>query len=78
LLYALYKDDREHLLKMLVDCCYDSLDDGAAKKLIDSELSISFLFLFFLVLQNQNLINRIKKSPEEVVKTDVNLLEFID
>ena len=30
LLYALHKDDREQLLRMLVDCCY-SLDDGAAK-----------------------------------------------
>jgi hypothetical protein len=78
LLYALHKDDREHLLKMLVDCCYDSLDNGAAKKLIDSESSISVLFLFCLVLQNQNLINRIKRSTEKNVKTDVNLLDFIE
>src|ERR1044072_5897382 len=30
LLYAVHRDDREHLLKMLVDCC-DSLGDGVAK-----------------------------------------------
>ena len=80
LLYALHKDDREQLLKMVVDCCYDSLDDGAAKTLVDkvSESSISVLFLFCLVLQNQKLINGIKKSKEKNAKTDVNLLDFID
>jgi hypothetical protein len=52
LLYALHKDDREQLLRMLIDCCYDSLDDGTAKMLIDKDSSISVLFLFCLVLQN--------------------------
>jgi hypothetical protein len=61
LLYALHKDDRERLLKMLVDCCY-GLDDGSAKTLIDSESSVSVLYLFCLVLLNQKLINRIKSS----------------
>lgn len=77
LLYSVHKDDREHLLRMLTDCCY-SLDEGAAKRLIDkvSENSISVLFLFSLVLQNQKLINRIKESTEKV-KDDVNLLDFI-
>ncbi len=79
LLYALHKEDREQLLKMLVDCC-NSLDDGAAKMLFDkvSESTISVLFLFCLVLQNQKLINEIKRSSEKNVKTDVNLLDFID
>ena len=80
LLYALHKDDRERLLRLLVDCCYDSLDDGAAKTLIDkvSESTISVLFFYCLVLQNQKLINGIKKSTENNAKTDVNLLDFID
>ncbi|CAN5875651.1 hypothetical protein BH23THE1_BH23THE1_20540 [soil metagenome] len=62
LLHALHKEDREYLLRMLVDCC-DSLDEGAAKMLNDRvlESTISVLFLFCLVLQNQKLINRIKK-----------------
>lgn len=77
LLYALHKDDRERLLKMLVDCCYD-LDDGAAKTLIDSESSISVLYLFCLVLLNQKLINRIKSSTEKNVKTDMDLLDFMN
>ena len=64
LLYALHKDDRERLLSMLVDCC-DCLDEGAAKMLIDSESSISVLFLFCLVLQNQKLINRIENSVKK-------------
>jgi hypothetical protein len=78
LLYTLHKDDREQLLKMLVDCCYDSLDERAAKTVMDKDSSISVLFLFFLVLQNQKQINRIRKSTVKNVKTDVNLLDFID
>ena len=63
LLYALHKDDREQLLKMLADCC-NSLDERAAKVITDkvSESTISVLFIFCLVLQNQKLMNRIKKS----------------
>jgi hypothetical protein len=79
LLYALHKDDREQMLRMLVDSCC-SLDNGAAKIIMDndSKPSISALFLFCLVLQNQKLINRIKKSSEKDTKTDVSLLDFID
>jgi hypothetical protein len=78
LLYALHKDDREQLLRMLVDCC-TSLDEGAAAKmLINSESSISVLFLFWLVWQNQKLINRINKSTEKSVKAGSTLLDFID
>ncbi len=63
LLYALHKHDREQLLKMFVDCCY-SLEDGAAKTKIeeDSNHNLSYYFFFCLLLQNQKLINRIKKS----------------
>jgi len=66
LLYSVHRDDREHLLRMLTDCCH-SLDEGVAKMLIDkvSENSISVLFLFSLVLQNQKLINRIKESSDK-------------
>ncbi len=80
LLYALHKDDREQILSMLVDCCYDNLDDGAGKMLSDkaSISNISILFFVCLVLQNQKLINEIKRSSEKNVKTDVNLLDFID
>ncbi len=77
LLYFLHKDDRERLLKMLVDCC-SSLEDGAAKTVMGKDSSISFYFFFCLVLQNQNLITRIKQSEEKNVKTDVNLLDFND
>ena len=79
LLYALHRDDREHLLKMLVDCC-DSLGDGAAKVIIERSLenTISVFFLFCLVFQNQRLINEIKNSTKKNVKTEVSLLDFID
>lgn len=80
LLYALHKDDREFLLRMFVDCRNDSLDEWAAKVINDRVLenTISVLFLFCLVLQNQKLIDRIKKSSEFNTKTDGNLLDFID
>ena len=74
LLYALHKDDRELLLRMLVDCS-NNLDDGAGKILIDkvSESNVSALFLFNLVLQNQKLLNRIKEYTDKKFKDDVNL-----
>ncbi len=77
LLYALHKDDREQLLKMLIDICY-SLDEKAAKVITGKDSSISVLFFIGLIMQNQKLINGIKKSTEENAKTDVNLLDFID
>ena len=82
LLYALHKDDRELLLRMLVDCCCNSLDEGAAKALFDkvSECSISVLFLFCLVLQNQKLIDRINSSvvKKGAIKTSRTLFDFVD
>ena len=81
LLYALHKDDRERLLKMLVDCC-NSLDDAAAKVLIDkvSESSVSILFFFCLILQNQRLINRIKNSVKnrKNIKPNGTLFDYLD
>jgi hypothetical protein len=82
LLYALHNEDRERLLKMLVDCCYDSLDGGAAKMVMDndSKSSISSLFLFCLVMQHQKLINRIKDSGKknENIKVDDTLYDYVD
>jgi hypothetical protein len=79
LLYALHKDDREQLLRMLVDCCA-SLEEEMAKMIIDkvSESSISILFLFCLVLQNQKLMNRTKKSTEKNAQDGISLLDFIN
>ncbi|MDF0682476.1 MAG: hypothetical protein P0116_16080 [Candidatus Nitrosocosmicus sp.] len=77
LLYALHKDDREHLL-MLLDCC-TNVDDGAAKVIHDkvSGYTISILFFIFLGLQNQKLINGFRIPTENNIKTDVNLLDFV-
>jgi len=81
LLYALHKDDRERLLRMLGDCC-SSLDDGLAKVIIDkvSESNISVLFFFCLVLQNQKLIDRIKNSVKngENIKKSGTLFDYVD
>ncbi len=66
---------------MLIDICY-SLDEGGAKMLIDkvSESTISVLFLFSLVLQNQKLIERINNSVKnkENVKANGTLFDYVD
>lgn len=79
LLYSLHKDDREQLLRMVMDCC-SSLNERTTKTLNDndSKSSISVLFLFCLVVQHQKLINRIKVSTEKNVKTDVTPIDFVD
>ena len=80
LLYALHKDDREQLLRMLVDCC-NSLDDGAAKILIDkvSESNISVLFFFCLVLRSQKMIDGIKNSVKnrKNIKGSGTLFDYV-
>ncbi len=82
LLYALHEDDRELLLRMLADCCYDNLDNGATKMLIDkvSESNVSILFFFCLILQNQKLIERIKNSVKygENIKKSGTLFDYVD
>ena len=79
ILYALHRDDREQLLKMLVDICY-SLNEKASKTLIDkvSESSISVLFLFCIVLQNQKMINRTENSTDKKVNNWFHLDWYID
>ncbi len=77
-LYSLHKHDRGQFLRMLVDCCYDSLDDGVAKTIIDKDSSLSLYFFFWLIFRNQKMINGIKESTEKDTKTDVSLLDFID
>jgi hypothetical protein len=79
LLYALHKDDRKRLLKMLVNCC-NSLDERAAKMVVAKDSSISILFFFCLVLQDQKLIARIKNSVKnrENIKTKGTLFDFVD
>jgi hypothetical protein len=77
LLYSFHRDDRERLLRMFFECC-NSLDNGAAKAVMDKDSSISVLFLFNLGLQNQKLIERTRKSSQKDTKTDVSLLDFIN
>ena len=81
LLYALHRDDREQLLNMFLECC-NSLDERAAKVITDkdSESNISILFFFYLVLQNQKLIERIKNSVKnrENIKANAILFDYVD
>src|ERR1044072_477505 len=45
LLFAIHKDDREQLLRMIADCC-SSLDDEAAKWIMDKDLLLPLYFFF--------------------------------
>lgn len=78
LLYSLHKNDSETLLRMCFDC-FNSLNEGVAKTVMDkdSESSLYLHFIFCLVLQNQKLINRIVISTEKNIKPGYNLLDFI-
>jgi hypothetical protein len=80
LINSLHEDDREHFLKMLVDCC-NGLSEGEANLIMDKDSKpISVLFFFCLVLQNQKLIERIKNPVEKkkIFNIDDTMLKFID
>ncbi len=78
LLYSLHKEDRELLLKMLVECC-QSLNECTAKTVMDtdSESSMSFLFFLCLVMVQQKLISRMENVKGKSSKTEVTLLDFM-
>jgi hypothetical protein len=78
LIYSLHKDDRERLLKMLVECC-EGLNENSAKTVIDSnsKSSVSFLFILCLVMQYQKLLNHMERSKWKNAKTEVTLLDFM-
>ncbi|VFJ15189.1 hypothetical protein [Candidatus Nitrosocosmicus franklandus] len=66
LINSLRQDDRERLLSMLVSCC-SGMSDGAASLIKGKDSrSISVLFFYSLVLQNQKFLERIKNSIEKL------------
>ncbi len=80
LINSLHEDDEEQFIEMLVDCC-NGLSEGAAQHIIEKDSkSISVLFFFCLILQNQKQLERIKNSVsnKKILEPDDNLLNFID
>jgi hypothetical protein len=79
LLYSLHKDDREWLLGMLVECCSNGLDEGAAEWIMNKDSSLSLYFFFCLLEHNQKLIKGIKNSSKkQSIRLSGTLHEFTD
>ncbi|MBA3978197.1 MAG: hypothetical protein H0X50_08420 [Nitrosopumilus sp.] len=82
LVYSLHKEDREMLLKMMLETCFSY---GESRSQImndkDSEFCITFLFYVSLLIQQQKLINKICKGGnmgnEMELGKDMTLLDFM-
>lgn len=80
LIYSLHQGDREILLSMLVNSC-NSLNEGAAKFIIqkESEISTSFYFFFCLLIENQKMIAKLHLvEKRKKVETSSTLFDFLD
>jgi hypothetical protein len=61
-LYSLHKEDREPLLKMMLEICrYDEYVSNIIN-IQDSQSIIDYLFFLFAILQQQKLINKLNKN----------------
>ena len=61
-LYSLHKEDRELLLKMILEICrYDEYVSNIIN-IQDSQSIIDYLFFLFAILQQQKLINKLNKN----------------
>ena len=80
-LYSLHKEDRELLLKMILEIC--SHDGCVCDKINtqDFQSPIDYLFFLFAIIQQQKLINRLNKNLDEAgittTTTNRTLLDFM-
>ena len=78
-LYALHKEDRELLLKMILGIC--SHDECVCDIINtqDFQSPIDYLFFLFAMIQQQKLINKLNKNLEDEITTKANrtLLDFM-
>jgi hypothetical protein len=78
-LYSLHKEDRESLLKMILEIC--SHDERVCDIINtqDFQSPIDFLFFLFAIIQQQKLINRINKERENIriISTNGTLSDFM-
>jgi hypothetical protein len=75
-IYALHKEDRLILLKMVLEVC--SYDENAINiiNIQDSESSIDFLFFLLSILLQQKRINMLNADENKKTK-DATLLDFM-
>ncbi len=70
-LYALHKEDRELLLKMILEICSHDECICDIINTQDFQSPIDYLFFLFAIIQQQKLINKLNKKPEdaEIIST---------
>jgi hypothetical protein len=79
-LYSLHKEDRESLLKMILEI--SRYDERVCNKINihDSQSPFDYLFLLFAIIQQQKLINKLNKTPEDAeitATTKKTLMDFM-
>jgi hypothetical protein len=79
-LYSLHNEDRELLLKMILEIC--RCDECVCNiiNIKDFQFPIDYLFFLFAIIQQQKLIDRLNKRPEDVkitLTTNRTLSDFM-
>jgi|tagenome__1003787_1003787.scaffolds.fasta_scaffold20927061_3 hypothetical protein len=72
LIYALHKEDREILLKMIIEICSYDEDVSKAINIEDCQSSIDHYFFLLSIVQQQKLIDRLNKNSKHIGITTTN------
>jgi hypothetical protein len=78
LIYSLHKDDREFLLKMIIEICSHKECSSNIINIVDSKSCIDYLFFLLVLIQQQQKIMDILLNYEDVNnEKKITLLDFI-
>ena len=72
-IYSLHKEDREILLKMILEICNYDETISKIKNIEDCQSPIDYRFFLFAIIQQQKRINKLNADK----KLDATLLDFI-
>ena len=71
-LYALHKEDRQLLLKMILEICSHDECVCTIINTCDSQSPIDYLFFLFAIIQQQKLIDKLNKTPGDAEITSTS------
>jgi hypothetical protein len=78
LIYSLHKDDRELLLKMIIEICSNKECSSKIINIEDSKSCIDYLFFLLVLIQQQQKIMDILLNYKDVInEKKITLLDFI-
>ncbi len=77
LIDSLHKEDREMLLKMILDICNSNEDTNKIIYIQDPKSYIDYFFLLSSILHQQKLINKLNGNSLNKCSIDMTLLDFI-